>query len=428
MIKSFYLTFLGCKVNSYENNALSECLIQNGYFYDEINPGVVIINTCSVTSIADKKSRHEIRFYKKKYPNAIIIAIGCAIQSMDAKILDELEFDVAVGTNNKLNIIKYIEEFDKNHKKIIDVDKNFRSFEYEEIDFINQYDQVRAYVKIQDGCDKFCSYCLIPFVRGRNRSRNKENILKEIGNLLDSGYNEIVLTGIDVASYGLDFDYKYTFSDLLEEILLKYPNLYRIRISSIEESMVDDKFLYLLEKYPNIADHLHLSLQSGCNKTLQRMNRRYTKEMFLEKIKKIREIRPNICLTTDIIVGFAGETNEDFIETKNFLETCEFAKLHVFPFSRRKNAAAYNFNDQVDESIKKQRVRELIELSNQLENKYLSKFINSKIEFLIEQYDDETSSYKGHSSNYLTCYLKEKDIKVNSIKQVIVNFDNVKIE
>lgn len=427
MNKSFYLTYLGCKVNSYENNALSEYLVQNGFIFSNLNPDIVIINTCSVTSVADKKSRHEVRYYKNKFPNAIIVAIGCAIQSMDEKTLNELEFDIAIGTNNKLKILDYIDRFESNHKKIIDIDKDFRKFNYEEINFINQYDQVRAYVKIQDGCDKFCSYCLIPFVRGRNRSRDKENILKEISNLVNSNYKEIVLTGIDVASYGLDFDYKYTFSDLLEEILVKFPNLYRIRISSIEESMVDDKFLFLLSKYDNIANHLHLSLQSGCNNTLKRMNRRYTKEMFLDKINKIKSIRPNICLTTDIIVGFPGETDDDFNETKDYLKECGFAKLHVFPYSKRKNTAAYNFKNQISDEIKKKRVKELISLSKELENEYLIKFINKEEEFLIEQFDEETKCYKGHSSNYLVCYLN-KNSKVNSIEKIKINFDNVKIE
>lgn len=425
MKKTFLVDYLGCKVNSYEMNAIKTILIKNEYFYDEKNPNVIIINSCSVTSVSDKKSRNLVKKYRKNHPDSIIVVMGCSSQGFEAENFKEAGANIILGNDNKLKCIDYIKNYDGNC--IIDINKNFRDFKYEELTTISQFDQVRAYVKIQDGCDNFCSYCLIPYVRGASRSRSVDNILNEIGQLLKSGYKEIVLTGIDVASYGLDLETKMNFSDLLECILTNYPEIYSLRISSIEESMIDEKFIYLLEKYQNIANHMHLSLQSGSNSVLKRMNRKYECDEFYKKVLTILKARNDMCLTTDIIVGFPGETDEEFNETLEFAKKCKFAKLHVFPYSSRKGTVAAKMKNQVDPSIKKERVRILLDTSKQLENDYISKFIGKELEFLVEQYDKKESCYKGHTSNYLECSTKNSDAKVNETYKIIGNFDSVKI-
>lgn len=428
MKNRFFVDYLGCKVNSYEVNALKEELLKKGFLFDSENPDFIILNSCSVTSSSDKKSRNLTRFYRKNHPNATLIVAGCSTQSSDENVYLEAGADVVLGTNNKAQIIDIIESSTTNETKTIyDVDPKFREFNYEEISEITQFDQVRAYVKIQDGCDNFCSYCLIPYIRGVSRSRNKENIIKEIGNLIKNGYKEVVLTGIDVASYGLDFKNGSNFSSLLKEILENHPNLERLRISSIEESMIDDEFLELLKKYPNICDHMHLSLQSGSNSVLKRMNRKYKTEEFYEKVLKIKSARPNMCLSTDIIVGFPGETVEEFNETVEFAKKCRFSKIHVFPYSIRKNTVAAKMKDQIAPSIKKERVNTLLKLSKELENQYISRFLGQELEFLIEQFDRNTKKFKGHSSNYLECSVESDENLVNKIVKKVVNFDSVKI-
>lgn len=428
MKNRFFVDYLGCKVNSYEVNAIKEVLIEKGFLFDSENPDFIIINTCSVTSTSDKKSRNLVRHYKKIYPNAEIIACGCSTQSSSKETYINAGSKVVVGCDKKSDIIDIIESLNKGElENYYNVSPDFRSFKYDEITSISSFDQTRAYVKIQDGCDNFCSYCLIPYIRGKSRSRNIENILKEIANLISNGYKEVVLTGIDVASYGLDLPEKTNFSSLLKEILEKNPNLYSLRISSIEESMIDDDFIDLLKTYPNIANHMHLSLQSGSNSVLKRMNRKYETSLFYEKVLKIREARPDISLTTDIIVGFPGETTEEFYETLEFAKKCEFSKIHVFPYSIRQGTVAAKMKDQICPQTKKERVKILLDLSKKLENEYISKFLNKKVSFLIEQFDENEKVFKGHSSNYLECSLKNNDIKVNDIVEIVVNFDSVKI-
>ena len=417
----YKLDWLGCKVNSYECQAFKKFLNENNYYEDELNPEIVIINTCSVTATSDKKSRQLINKYRKNYPNAIICAMGCFPQGSDNESLKAVNADIIIGTSNRKKIINYIELFNKNHNQIIDINKDIRNFEYEDFAIIDSSEITRAYVKIQDGCDKYCSYCLIPYVRGKSRSRNSDEIISEINNLVQKGYKEIVIIGIDVASYGLDFENKITFSDLLEMILLNCKDLYRIRISSIEESMIDDKFINLLKNNPKIASHMHLSLQSGSNSVLKRMNRKYTSEEFYKKVLCLRDARKDINLTTDVIVGFPGETEEEFKETYDFLKKCEFSHLHVFPFSPRKGTVAYNMKDQIPSDIKNERVNKLLELSKITEEKYNSKFRNVEMEFLIESYDEKSLTYTARSSNYLELKVKgEKNLyKIGDIYKLI---------
>ena len=429
MNKIFYKN-IGCKVNNYELNSICSIFFDNNYEYDQKNPDVVLINTCSVTSQADKKSRNYISRYRKKYKNSILIVMGCFIQGLDEYVINKIDADIIIGNVYKNEIFDLVNKFKDEHKKIIKLNKKTRKVCYEEISHLKYFSQTRAYIKIQDGCNKFCSYCLIPYIRLESRSRKKEDILIEIDNLLKSNYKEIVLTGIDVSSYGLDLYENYTFSDLLEEILNTFNNYFRLRISSIEESMIDDKFLYLLSKDKRICDHMHLSLQSGSDKVLKLMNRRYTSSDFLKKVNKIFKVRPLINLTTDVIVGFPGENTENFLETVEFVKKCNFSKIHVFPYSDRKGTAASKFPNHVNDVEKKKRVDFLLNISKELEKKYISKFVGTKLEVLVENFDSMTDSFFGHTSNYLELNFKneEKDKNLtNNFVEVKVNFDNVKI-
>lgn len=408
---SFKTIYLGCKVNHYECSALKALFSLKGYIEDDKNPDVIVINTCSVTMVADQKSRQIIRRYRKKFPHCVLIVMGCYAQNNHEFIIDELGADIVVGTSSRGKIIDLIDVFNKT-KQPIDVteDKPRLFYQYEELSSISCSENVRAYLKIQDGCDNFCSYCLIPLTRGRSRSRNPEQIILEAKNLINLGYKEIVLTGIDVGAYGKDLN-DISFADLVEK-LSNLNGLYCLRISSIEESEIDDKLIELVKNKKNIAKHLHIPLQSGNSNTLKRMNRRYDTASFLAKINKIRKEIPDIALTSDVIVGFPGETEEEFNSTKDFILKAGFNMLHVFPFSPRRGTKAYLMEHQVDNKTKSTRVHELIELSNILWNRYLNKFIGKEVEALIESFKKEDNLYVGHTSNYL-------EVKINSNKNIV---------
>ena len=300
---------LGCKVNSYESSALKELFLNNGIKEND-KQDIIVINTCSVTAVADQKSRQIIRRERRNNPNAIICVMGCYSQKNAEYIKNECGGDIIVGTSNRRKLVVLLKEFIKDKKPIIDIEDNPRKFTYESLGAIAIPNSTRAYVKIEDGCNNFCSYCTIPYTRGVARSRSKDEVLTEISTLVNKGFKEIVLTGIHTAHYGLD-NKECSFSDLVEQIC-QIPNLYRLRISSIEESEIDDKFLDLLKKYPCIANHLHMPLQSGSKTVLKRMCRKYNVDDFINKVNRIREIRPDIAITTDVIVGFPGETEEEF--------------------------------------------------------------------------------------------------------------------
>ena len=396
---NFYIYTLGCKVNSYESEAIREMMINDGYVYSEENVDVMFINTCSVTSVSDQKSRQRIRSFVKKYPSAIIVVLGCYSQ-MAYNFISTIEgVDIVIGTKKRVDIISLINQYKETKKQIVLVDKTTRNEEYEPISISSYSDNTRAFLKIQDGCNNFCSYCIIPYTRGGVRSRPKEEVLNEVERLVNNGYQEIVLTGIHTGGYGKDFD-NYCFSDLLKDIL-KNPKLKRLRISSIEESEIDDAMIDLLVTESRIASHLHIPLQSGSSSVLKRMNRKYDTEQFYQKLVKIREKRPDIAITTDIIVGFPGETEEEFNETYEFSKKCEFSQIHVFPFSPRSGTPAYNMKDQIDPRIKKERVNRLLLLSNELQEQYESQFLGLELEVLFEEYDEENKIAKGHTSNYI---------------------------
>lgn len=411
--KTFALISLGCKVNSYECGALESELISHGLKQVDNNPDVIIINTCSVTSVADKKSRQHIRSLRNKYPNSKIIVMGCYSQKNHKFIYEDLKADIVTGCSNRKEVIKYL--FEDINSDITNED--VRNFTYEEISQTSFFDNVRAYLKIQDGCDNFCSYCLIPYLRGKMRSRNKEDILKEAKYLVNNGYKEIILAGIHVGGYGRDLN-NYTFSDLIEE-LSNIEGLKRITISSIEASEIDDKFIHLLKTKNNIAKHLHIPLQSGSETVLKRMNRKYNKQEFLNVINKLREDNDDLFIATDVIVGFPGESEQEFIETINFIKEVNFNKLHVFPFSAREGTKAFDMDNQIDPNIKKERVKTLIRLSDELYNNFLNKNKNKKLNILIEAYDQNKKMYYGHSENFIEVYIDSKQNIINELIETV---------
>ena len=413
----FKIITLGCKVNTYESNSISDTLLANGYekALDDRQVDIVIINTCTVTNTANNKSLKMIRHAIRNNRNAIIIVTGCSAQVYHKQIMEIDGVSIIIGTVGKSQILKYIEEYKKNKEQIIDV-KNNTNILFEEMK-LNNFDKTRAFVKIQDGCNNFCSYCIIPFTRGSVRSRNKDEIINEIKTLINYGHYEIVLTGIHTGNYGEEFD-NYDFASLLSD-LVKIQGLDRLRISSIEVTELNDRVLSILEKEKVLVSHLHIPLQAGTDKILKAMNRKYDTKYFKEKIDKIRTIRPDISISTDVIVGFPGETEEDFIESMDFINSMKFSKIHVFPYSKREGTKAATFDNQIDEKVKKDRARLLIKLSKKLEIEYMDKFMGKEVSFIPEVFDN--GFVYGHTGNYL--YVKANgtsdDLKKNKIVEII---------
>ena len=417
-MKTFTYISLGCKVNAYESNALSEALIKEGYVYSEVNPDVAFINTCSVTATADQKSRQHIRKLINNYPNAIVVVMGCYSQGQHEFIKREIKPAIIVGTSNRSKILEYIKQYEENHQLIDETESNPRFFTYEELG-INKYsEQARAYLKIEDGCDNFCSYCLIPYRRGRTRSRPFIETILEAKELAKN-YKEIVLTGIHIGGYGKDLE-GVNFSKLVKSIL-DIDDLYRLRISSIEESEIDDELIYLINNKDNLAKHFHIPLQSGSDTVLKRMNRKYDKAQFLAKLKAIRATCPDVAFTTDVIVGFPGESEEEFLETYEFIKECDFNMLHVFPFSSREGTVAAKLPNQIDPRVKKERCLKLIELSNELWDKYTNKFVGKEVDVLIEQYDEKLDYSIGHTTNYLEVKIPHQKLTPGTIFRTIYN-------
>ncbi len=396
MDKTVCVKNLGCKVNAYECEFIMSLFLSEGYKITDENASVYVINTCTVTNEADKKSRKTINSIKKHNPNSVVIAVGCYTQNLynTNKNID-INADIILGNKDKSKIIEYLNEYLKNKEKISKFyDAKYTKFEDMEINHLESH--TRAFIKIQDGCDNYCSYCVIPYVRGDVKSKNKDKVLEEVKSLVNNGYKEIVLTGIHTGKYGTDLN-NYNLYNLLLD-LIEIDKLKRIRISSIEIVEVDDRIISLLNN-PKIADHLHLPLQSGCDKILKLMNRRYDKKYYEERINLIRKANPNISITTDVIVGFSGETEEDFNETYEFCNRIGFSKIHVFPYSDRDGTKSSMMDNKVDDLVKKERVKKLIELSNLLEKEYRNKFNNKKLDVLFER--KKLLTYTGYSSNYI---------------------------
>ncbi len=410
----FYIYTLGCKVNSYESNVMRDKLLNHGYIEgNEFDSDIYIINTCTVTNTSDNKSLKTIRHVINNNKNSIVIAVGCMTQ-VNYKLLESLNVSIVLGNSGKSKIVDYIEKYKKNRKPIIDVE-NIMEKGFEDM-CLNNFNKTRAYVKIEDGCENYCSYCIIPYSRGKVRSKDPKVVISEITNLVNDGHKEIVLTGIHTGHYGSDLN-NYTFSKLLREIE-NIKGLKRLRISSIEITELDDDFMNTLSKSKILVDHMHIPIQSGCDKILGLMNRKYDKEYFINKIKEIRSIRPNISITTDVIVGFPGEEEENFLETLNTIKEIGFSKVHVFPFSLRKGTKAEDMPNHIDNSIKKERVKRLLILSKKLEEEYFNKFIGKEVEFLPEVYKE--GYIIGHTGNYLLVKSKGTIDDLNVIKKVVI--------
>ena len=420
MRKKVAFVSLGCKVNQYETNAMSQEFVEAGYDVVDFNDvaDIYVVNTCTVTNMADRKSRQMLRRVKEISPEAVLVATGCYAQVGKDELEKIEDIDLIIGNNEKKDIVEIIENYQNEVNSIItDV---MHQKDYVEFGTTTYTEKTRAVVKIQDGCDRFCSYCIIPYARGRVRSRKIENIIKEVEQIVDNGMKEIVITGIHIASYGKDFNYEITLIDLLEE-LNKIEGLKRIRLGSIEPTIITEEFVNRLSKLEKICDHFHLSLQSGCDETLKRMNRRYTCDEFENGTKILREKFPNAALTTDIIVGFPGETDEEFNKTYEFLKRVAFYKMHVFKYSQRKGTKAAVMPNQIAGTIKEERSKTLLQLSDENEEMYNSKYIGKQVEVLFEEKDGEF--YKGHTTNYIEVFAKGDNLE-NKIVTVMVNESN----
>lgn len=400
---------LGCKVNTYESEYILSLFKSRGYTVTDDRADIYIINTCTVTNTSDSKSRKTINKIIRENKDAVIVAMGCFIQANPT--YNEEGISIILGNHDKSKVVDLVEEYLKTHRQIKNISTKLDQ-EFEDMYIENMNSQTRAFVKIQDGCENYCSYCIIPFVRGKCRSKNKDLVLKEIKELVKNNYHEIVLTGIHTGHYGVDIN--TSFVDLLKEII-EIPNLDRLRISSIEITELTSEFLDLLKSTNIIVDHLHIPLQSGSDTILKLMNRKYLTKDYEEIIKKIRDIRPDISITTDLIVGFPNETDELFEETKEFIKKIKFSKIHVFPYSARKGTKASVMPNQVSSIDKKKHVIEIIKLSEELEKDYMKKFIDKELEVLIETNHDNYSI--GHTGNYLQVKIN-KNVKPNAFIKV----------
>ena len=389
---------LGCKVNSYESEAMIELFKQEGY--EEVSfkelADVYVINTCTVTNTGDSKSRQMIRKAIRKNPEAVICVVGCYSQIAPDDIKNIDGVSVVLGTQFRNEIVDLVKQFQQDQKQIVKVKDVMRLKTFEDLN-IDHFSNTRAFLKIQDGCNNFCTYCIIPYARGRVRSRSPESVLRQAQELVDHGYYEIVLTGIHTAGYGEDLD-DYSFYDLLVD-LIKIKGLKRLRISSIETSQIPDEMIDLIASSHVIVDHLHVPLQSGCDETLKRMNRKYNCETYYQKLSHIKEKIPDIVFTTDVIVGFPGETEEEFEKTYQFIEKVGFTQLHVFPYSPRRGTPAAKMDNQIADTIKHERVNRLIELSHQLNSQYAKSQIGKTLRVLFEK--EEDGFFIGHGDNYL---------------------------
>lgn len=403
----FNIITFGCKVNQYESNMMKENMLSSNFFYTEdlSDANIIIVNTCSVTNVADKKCLKMIRRLKREYSNAILVVAGCSSQNKQS-VYENLDIDILIGNRDKSIVDKLIKEYIETEKKYVKF-YNDRNLDFEDM-YISDYNHTRAFIKIEDGCDNFCSYCIIPYVRGSVRSKDFDKVIKEAEELAKHGHKEIVLTGIHTGHY---LNNGYDLTDLINE-LSKIDDIKRIRISSIEVTELNDKFLDMLKNNDKVCDHLHIPLQAGSDEILKRMNRKYDLAYYEEKIKKIRSIRPDISISTDIIVGFPYETEELFLNTLEFSKKIKFSKIHVFPYSVRVGTAAANMKEQVDEVVKKMRVKRLMAVSHMLEVDYYNKFKDKELDILIETCDNNVS--EGHTSNYLLVSVPE-NIKVGEI-------------
>lgn len=413
---------LGCKVNHYETEAIWQLFQEAGYNREEFNKNsdVYVINTCTVTNTGDKKSRQVIRRAIRNNPDAVICVTGCYAQTSPAEIMAIPGVDIVVGTQDRSKLLGLIAEYRAERQPINAVRNIMKNRVYEELDVPAFTDRTRASLKIQEGCNNFCTFCIIPWARGLMRSRDPKEVIRQAQQLVDAGYLEIVLTGIHTGGYGEDLK-DYNLAALLRDLESEVNGLKRLRISSIEASQLTDEVIEVLNNSSIIVRHLHIPIQSGSNTVLKRMRRKYTMEFFADRLDRLREALPHLAITSDVIVGFPGETEEEFMETYNFIRDQHFSELHVFPYSMRTGTPAARMTDQIDENVKNERVHRLIELNDQLAKQYASSFEGEVLEVIPEEkykLDPESGLYEGYSDNYLKVVFPADETMVGKIVRV----------
>ncbi|MBP3665393.1 MAG: tRNA (N(6)-L-threonylcarbamoyladenosine(37)-C(2))-methylthiotransferase MtaB [Tyzzerella sp.] len=414
-MKKVALHNLGCKVNAYETEAMQEMLEEAGYEIVPFQEGadIYIINTCTVTNMADRKSRQMLHRAKKMNPNALVVAAGCYVQAKEESGEIDPSIDVVIGNNRKKDLIEILEQHIE--KAVIDIN---HTKEYEQLHLTRTAEHTRAYIKVQDGCNQFCTYCIIPFARGRVRSRSKEDVLEEVRGLSRNGYKEVVLTGIHLSSYGVDLEGE----NLLSLIVAVHDvdGIERIRLGSLEPRIITEEFTKTLATLPKICPHFHLSLQSGCDATLKRMNRRYTAQEYYEKCQLLRQHFQNPALTTDVIVGFPGETEEEFQESMKFVDKVDFYETHIFKYSKRKGTKAAVMENQVPEQVKTLRSNQMLELDKQKRRAYESQFLGTEVEVLMEESETINGiEYQvGHTKEYVKIALETEEPLQNRLVKV----------
>lgn len=422
MKKQVALHNLGCKVNAYELEAMQQILeADGGYEIVPFAPGadIYIINTCTVTNIADRKSRQMLHRAKKMNPNALVVATGCYVQAKGEEIKKDPAIDIVIGNNKKGELLSILKEYEREHTPynyIIDIN---HTHEYEELQISQSEEHTRAYIKVQDGCNQFCTYCIIPYARGRVRSRRKDEVVSEVERLAENGCREVVLTGIHLSSYGMDFEEKETLLSLIEAVH-EVDGIERIRLGSLEPGIITEEFARAISGLGKVCPHFHLSMQSGCDETLRRMNRRYDTAQFYERCEMLRKYYEKPAITTDIIAGFPGETQEEFERTLEFVDKVDFYETHVFKYSRRAGTKAAVMEGQVPESVKAERSHALIELCGRHKNAFLRYFTGKTLEVLFEEQVeiDGESWWMGHSREYIRVGMKSDENLENVILQV----------
>jgi len=415
--KTFKIVTFGCKVNSYESEAIKENMIQNGYEYTSNNRAdIFIFNTCAVTLVAEHKCLKHIRSAARKYPDCQIVVLGCFAQLHPDQIENLPNVNVLIGSKFKNSIVDFL----KSGERVLKTNQNMRLAKYEELKIKNFGSEVRAFVKVQDGCDNFCAYCIIPLTCGKSRSRKREDILEEVHRLASRGYKEIIITGVDMGSYR---DGDTNFSSLIEDILNVKPKTFRLRIGSLETSQIDDKMVELYSTDSRLVPHIHIPLQSGCEKTLERMGRKYDLDEFYNLVLRLKKNVKDLALSTDVIVGFPGETEEDFIDTCNFVKKIGFMRLHVFPYSKRPYTRAATMPDQVDRACSKNRVRVLVGIGQKLAEEYDNKYMGKELNLLIEEElkpEGGERVFRGYTENYI-------DLKVTSDRDIFGEIVKVRV-
>ena len=413
-MKTVAFITLGCKVNQYETNAMIQQFIEKGYeVVDHTEKAdIYIVNTCTVTNMSDRKSRQMLRRVKELNQEAIVVACGCYAQVAKEELEKIEEINLVLGNNEKKDIVEHVEKYIESNIPEVQTEDVMNQREFVEFGDITFTEKTRAVIKIQDGCDRFCSYCIIPYARGRVRSRKPEHILSEIQKIAKEGIKEVVITGIHIASYGKDFRQEYRLINLLED-MNQIEGIERIRLGSIEPLLITEEFVSRLEKLSKVCHQFHLSLQSGCDETLKRMNRRYSTEQFKEITELLRKTFEDAILTTDIIVGFPGESEEEFEKTYAFLKDIKFYKMHVFKYSQRKGTKAAVMPNQIDGNKKEERSRRLIELSNKNEKTYNEKYIGKEVQVLFEE--EKHGVWQGHTKNYILAHYKTEENMENKM-------------